>query len=190
MSPEERRAAIIAATVPLVREHGFDVSTRQIAKAAGIAEGTIFRVFDTKDELLQQAVRAALDPTETERQIRSIDPGLPLEQRIEVAATLLQQQMARSVRLVAAVGMARIPHEQHADRQARHAEYIKLLSHLFEPDRAALSCDPLDAARFFQVLALGGSHPHLAGGHIMTPAEITSLLLDGIRRRRPEPHLC
>ena len=183
MRPEDRRAAIIAATVPLVREHGLDVSTRQIAEAAGIAEGTIFRVFETKDELLQEAIRAALDPTETEERLRAIDPELPLEQRTEAAATLLQEQMARSVRLVAAVGMARIPHEPHADRQARHAQHIELLSQLFEPNRDELSCEPLDAARYFQILALGGSHPHLSGGRILTPAEITSLLLNGIHRR-------
>ena len=183
MRPEERRAAIITATVPLVRAHGFDVTTRQIAEAAGIAEGTIFRVFETKDELLQAAVRAALDPSETEAGLRAIDPGLPLEQRIETAVTLLQRQMASSIQLVAAIGMARMPHEAHSDRQVRHAEYIQLLSRLFEPDRANLSCDPLDAARYFQILALGGSHPHLTGGRILTPVEIAALLLDGIRRQ-------
>jgi hypothetical protein len=132
---------------------------------------------------LQEAIRAALDPTETEERLRAIDPELPLEQRIEAAATLLQEQMARSVRLVAAVGMARIPHEPHADRQARHAQHIELLSQLFEPNWDELSCEPLDAARYFQILALGGSHPHLSGGRILTPAEITSLLLNGIHRR-------
>lgn len=185
MRPEDRRAAIIVATVPLVTEHGYDVSTRQIAQAAGIAEGTIFRVFETKDELVNEAVRAALDPRETEEKLRAIDPALPLDQRVQEAATLLQQRMASSVRLVAAVGLARIPHEAHADREARHAEHIKLLSQLFEPDRANLSCNPLDAARFLQILALGGSHPHLAGGQIMKPAEITAFLLDGIRRHDP-----
>lgn len=183
MRPEDRRAAIIAATVPLVREHGLDVSTRQIAEAAGIAEGTIFRVFETKDELLQEAIRAALDPSETEEKMRAIDPDLPLEQRIEAAAMLLQRQMANNVQLVAAVGMARIPHELHADRQARHDQHLELLSRLFEPDQDVLICEPHDAARYFQIITLGGSHPHLSGGRILSPTEITSLLLNGIRRR-------
>ncbi len=183
MRPEARRAALIAATVPLVRAHGFNVSTRQIAEAAGIAEGTIFRVFETKDQLLQEAVRAALDTSETEAALRAIDPDLSLETRIELAATLLQRQMTGNIQLVAAIGMARIPPEVHADRHARHIRYVELLSHLFEPDRARLSCDPIDAARYFQALALGGAHPDLAGGRTLTPAEIASVLVNGVLRR-------
>jgi AcrR family transcriptional regulator len=45
LPPEERRSMIVAATLPLLVEHGEMVTTRQIADAAGIAEGTIFRVF-------------------------------------------------------------------------------------------------------------------------------------------------
>ncbi len=52
MAPEDRRAALIAATIPLLREHGLDVSTRQIAQAAGVAEGTIFGVFPDKNSLV------------------------------------------------------------------------------------------------------------------------------------------
>ena len=44
LAPEERRAALIAATIPLLHEHGLEVSTKQIAHAAGVAEGTIFGV--------------------------------------------------------------------------------------------------------------------------------------------------
>ncbi len=39
---DERRAALIAATEPLLEQFGRDVSTRQIAEAACVAEGTIF----------------------------------------------------------------------------------------------------------------------------------------------------
>ena len=63
MPPEARRAAIIEATLPLLLERGAGISTRQIAEAAGIAEGTIFRVFPDKDAVVQAAIeRARLIP--------------------------------------------------------------------------------------------------------------------------------
>ena len=61
MTPDDRRAALVDATVPLLLEHGRTVTTKQIADAAGVAEGTIFRVFDSKDDLVPAAVEKALD---------------------------------------------------------------------------------------------------------------------------------
>ncbi|HEX9549144.1 MAG TPA: helix-turn-helix domain-containing protein, partial [Acidimicrobiales bacterium] len=52
LPPDERRSMIVAATLPLLLAHGERVTSRQIAEAAGIAEGTIFRAFADKDELI------------------------------------------------------------------------------------------------------------------------------------------
>ena len=47
MSSDNRRRAIVEAITPLLIEHGGGVTTRQMAEAAGIAEGTIFPSFLT-----------------------------------------------------------------------------------------------------------------------------------------------
>ena len=52
MSPDERRTAIVEVAIPLLEEHGATLTTKQVAEAAGIAEGTLFRAFGTKDELV------------------------------------------------------------------------------------------------------------------------------------------
>src|SRR5437868_14404684 len=70
---------IVQAALPLLIEHGEMVTTRQIADAAGIAEGTIFRAFPDKDALLAAVLEAALDTAPLDEAIAAIDPGLAFE---------------------------------------------------------------------------------------------------------------
>ena len=79
LPPDERRAALVAATLPLVAVHGVKVTTRQIADAAGVAEGTIFRVFADKDELVQAAIAAALDPEPLFEELSRVDLAEPAQ---------------------------------------------------------------------------------------------------------------
>ncbi len=51
---EEKRDAILAAAAALVATHGVGASTAQIARAAKVAEGTVFTYFETKDALLNE----------------------------------------------------------------------------------------------------------------------------------------
>src|SRR3954452_2745715 len=88
LPPEERREALIAATLPLVLEHGTDVSTRLIAEAAGVAEGTIFRVFASKDDLVEATIASAFDPSPLVDALSSIDRTAPLVERLETAVQL------------------------------------------------------------------------------------------------------
>lgn len=52
LSPEKHNALLQAATVALA-EQGVLATTSSIAKRAGVAEGTLFTYFDSKDALLQ-----------------------------------------------------------------------------------------------------------------------------------------
>lgn len=51
---EEKREAILEAAAELIAQMGTGASTANIAKAAGVAEGTLFTYFGTKDDLLNQ----------------------------------------------------------------------------------------------------------------------------------------
>jgi AcrR family transcriptional regulator len=51
---EDKRAAILEAATEAVAALGVSAPTAQIAKGAGVAEGTLFTYFANKDELLSQ----------------------------------------------------------------------------------------------------------------------------------------
>ncbi|GAB1513770.1 TetR/AcrR family transcriptional regulator [Actinophytocola sp. KF-1] len=82
MSQEERRAAIVRSTLPLLIEHGGNVSTSQIAAAAGIAEGTVFRAFKDKQDLLIACMRAGMNSDEEVAVIERIGTEGPLADRL------------------------------------------------------------------------------------------------------------
>src|SRR3954471_13231670 len=93
LPPDQRRAALVAATLPLVRERGAAVSTREIAEAAGVAEGTIFRAFGSKEELVQACVHEAFDTVAVVARLRGVATDLPMQERLTTAVALLQEHL-------------------------------------------------------------------------------------------------
>src|SRR5688572_12444964 len=175
---EERRRAILDATLPLLIERGGAVSTKQIAEAAGIAEGTIFRVFPDKDSLVRAAVELAFDPEPTEVALAGIDRTLAFEAQLAAAAEILQDRLAAIWRLISAIGSA------PEDKQGPPSE-SEALTALFAEHADRVVHDPASCALRLRVLTLALSHPLLVD-EPMSPTEIVALLLDGIRDRNRE----
>jgi AcrR family transcriptional regulator len=170
---EERRAAIIAATIPLLVASGGRATTREIAEAAGIAEGTIFRVFPDKETLVEAAIDAAFDPAPVEAALLEIDPDLPLARRISAAVEILERRSSSIWQLMTAVGFAKPP-------KSRTQPTFAGLVTLFEPDRDHLRPTPEEAAKLLRALVFGGTHPALALGDPLSTDDIVRVLLDGI----------
>jgi AcrR family transcriptional regulator len=179
MAPDERRAALVAATLPLLREHGAEVSTRQIARAAGVAEGTLFRVFENKEALLEAAVAAAVDLSPAVRALDALDRSGDLHATLLAAVQTLQAHLSDVFGMVAALGIARA----RPGRRIRpvNAEVLRALTDLLEPHREELAMPPDEVARLVRLLTFAGTHPHLSDGQPLGAATITRVVLDGVR---------
>lgn len=182
LSPDARRAALIAATLPLIRKHGIDVSTRQIAQAAGVAEGTIFRVFPDKDSLVQTAIDTAFDPSPVVSALEGIDRSLALEERLVEIVRIVQAWLATVIDLMMALRGSWPPGRKPPQRGPRPSAVIATaIARLIEPDRKQLRVEPLEAARLLHLLLFSGSHPGITNGKPLTPEEIVQVILDGVR---------
>jgi AcrR family transcriptional regulator len=171
MPPDERRAMIIEAMLPLLLEHGEMVTTRLIAEAAGIAEGTIFRVFADKDELIAAVVEHATDPTPVETAFAAIDLTLPLEEAVTEAVRILQRRTLVIARLMAAVGPRFHRRGPIPDRPGLVA--------VFTAHADRITVEPTEAARWLAALTMSTSHPMIASE--VVPAErIATLFLHGV----------
>jgi AcrR family transcriptional regulator len=173
---DERRSMIVEATLPLLLEHGEMVTTRQIADAAGIAEGTIFRAFADKDELLGAVIDAALDPEPLERALGTIDPALPLAETVTRAAAVAQRRVVDVWRLASSVGT------RFHDRKKPRMADSPALTRLLEPHRDELALAPRYAARTLRALVFAMSHPMMVEKPA-SPREIASVFLYGVVKR-------
>ncbi len=185
MSREDRRDAIVGATLPLLREHGHGVTTRQIAEASGIGEGTIFRVFTDKAELIDECLTAAFDQAPTLARFAAIDRSLPLEPRLVAAVSVLQQRLLSVIELLMALGFPSPPDARERNRmdpRARfgHGQLIEALADLLEPDRGLLRTSPIETAGMLRMLTFAASHPKITDEQPMPAEEIVAVLLHGV----------
>ena len=160
--------------MPLLAEYGRDISSKQIAEAAGIAEGTVFRAFGDKESLIEAAIVKFLDPEPLRRGLRAIDPRLPLEQKVLAVVMLMRQRFGEIFRIMAMVGGGPPPR-----RDQRH-EFAAIIGRLLEPEAEDLNWPPERVAHIIRLIAFASSLPALNEHTEFTETELVSIVLYGI----------
>jgi AcrR family transcriptional regulator len=195
MAPDDRRRAIVKALLPLLVERGGDVSTREIAQAAGIAEGTIFRVFPDKRSLMLAAAEEAINPADGQREFAEAMAAEPdLRSQVVVAAQRVLDRMRMTMTLMFAVRGHLMDHEEMHEHGKGHfrppefvleaqAELHRRLTSVFEQHRDELAVEPEVAAVALRSLIFGASRPELGMVPALDAEQIADLLLQGVLSR-------
>ena len=154
LAPEDRRQALVDATLPLLFQHGSGVTTRLIAEAAGVAEGTIFRVFSTKDELIDATVRQAFQPGQMLEDMAAIPADATLEERALALVRIMQARFSKSFALLQRLGMARPPEPAAGDTEwARTVEQtMQAMADLISPFSDELAVPAAHVVRTLRLL--------------------------------------
>ncbi len=97
MAPQDRRTQLIDAAIPLLSRHGSAVTTAQVADAAGVAEGTIFRLFADKNSFLDAVLEHALDAEDVQSSLGCIDTRLSARARVVRAADAIRMHFERAL---------------------------------------------------------------------------------------------
>ncbi len=201
VSPERRRELIIESTLPLLIEQGAGVSTSRIARAAGIAEGTIFRAFKDKNELIAACVAAATRPDTVIDEIRALPAELPVRERLIAVAAAAGEHLNRVSQLIQTLRSADVEHRHGpggisedgppggGPREAM-GRLTAALSTCLEPDSDALRLPPAQAAQmFFGLVFVNQMQGAMWGGEPLQPEQLVDLILGGLaasQGRRPK----
>jgi AcrR family transcriptional regulator len=193
MAPEERRRAIIDAVVPLLQQHGAAVTTKQVAEAAGIAEGTIFRVFPDKRALLLATAEEIVNPAGGAAAMAAELQSIP-DLRGKITATVKHLTAVLDQATVVMMALRQVllespPATEHTEHRPGPPRFLvesnrqllgNLTTLLFEPHADELRVSPAKAALVLRSLVFGTWHPGMESETRLSPDEIADACLHGV----------
>lgn len=157
-NPEERKAEIMDTAEKLFSEKGFgNVAVSDIVKAVGVAQGTFYYYFESKEHLLNQTLERRLVGT---MQHMSSIAGSPQLDAL--------QKLGRIMKLALFSGLGKQSMTEHMD-SSRDNEIHRRLEEMFH-----LKFYPV----LLSIIEQGVSEGHFA---LESPKEVTQILLLGIQ---------
>jgi AcrR family transcriptional regulator len=190
LPPEDRRAAIVAATLPLVEEHGPNISTRQIAEAAGVAEGTLFRVFPDKLSLIHATILAAVEPSGTIVALKSVADDVDVRARVGKVVDAIAERVTRHQRLFTVAREMAMTEGCNSDfsraLQENRERVMAAVVRVIASDAALLRISPENTARLLMLLIVSARGHVFAEPAMLTRDEIVEVFLDGVLKPTAE----
>ena len=176
LAPGDRREAILEAVLPLLREKGRDVTSREIADAAGVAEGTIFRAFGDKESLLEAGLVKLLEPEGFRERLRGIPRDLTLEDKVTRVIEELRARFGEVFRIMAVFGVDAPP----PVRDAGSGEWIAILHELFDDHVDELTVPLETLAWYLRLVAFGGTIEPFNHFRPFDSSELASMVVRGV----------
>lgn len=184
LPPDARRDAIVEAVAPLLIDRGAAVTTREMAEAAGVAEGTLFSVFEDKRALVLAAIRHRLDPQPTRAAIASAEASGDLAETLNAVADRLLPRLDE-VRALAAVlhGLPPAAHREGrlgaATLESWHTAVHDGIAALLGPHGGRLRLPAERAAVVFAALLLASRPLYGPPRPTLATAELVDVFLHG-----------
>ncbi|RMB61693.1 TetR/AcrR family transcriptional regulator [Tessaracoccus antarcticus] len=184
MPPEQRRAAIVDAALDLMEANGPELTTRMVAEAAGVAEGTIFRVFPTLPDLLGATYSEFLSRERLMVSLEAVELGDTLESKTLGCVRGIVDYFSHIHSVLpppkhesAPSPNAACVRDAHKERFADLRDWVVAT---ISPHTDELTISPENYSHFLKALAMGMAMARPGG---LTPEDITRFALDGARRK-------
>lgn len=170
--------------MPLLIERGATVTTREMAEAAGVAEGTLFTVFNDKRALVLAAIEDRLDAEPLRRDLEAVPAEMSLELKLLAAAAVIMPRLEEVSALASTLHSLPAASKSSTKHHPRYLEAWNAAIHdglmkLLELHKRELRLTPERVAQLFAALLLSSRAPYVAPGQRFTPEDLVEVLLHG-----------
>ena len=153
------------------------MTTRQIAVAAQVSEGTLFHVFTDKDAIVEAVFEAEMRPDQVLAELSAIDRSLPLPERITVLVEVMQRRLGSVFELLTAVGFQGRAEQL---RRQRRGPVLDAVADVLRPGSDGLRLTPEETARVIRMLTFATTHPALGDEPPMSADRVAAVLCCGV----------